>query len=121
MTNRCVLVVDDDEAIRDSLCEILEDEGHPAVGVPDGREALDFLRGDRRPCLILLDLMMPVMDGATFRAEQLGDPRLSSIPVAVITAAGVQAASGMRAEAVLPKPLRIENVLTVVERYCPAQ
>jgi CheY-like chemotaxis protein len=116
-----VLVVDDDEAIRDSLCEILSDEGHPAVGVPDGREALDFLRADGRPCLILLDLMMPVMDGATFRAEQLADPSLRSIPVAVITAAGPHAASGIKAEAILPKPLRIESVLTVVERFCPSR
>jgi len=115
-----VLVVDDDEAIRESLCEILVDEGHRAFGVSHGREALEFLRTSGRPCLILLDLMMPVMDGAAFRAAQLADPGLRSIPVALITAAGPQVAAGVQTEALLPKPLRIESVLSVVERFCCA-
>jgi two-component system, OmpR family, response regulator CpxR len=114
-----VLVVDDDESIRETLCELLEDEGHRAVGASNGQEALDFLRSDGRPCMILLDVMMPVMDGAAFRAEQLGDPNLSSIPVALITAAGPDIAASLRAEVLLPKPLRIESVLELVERFCP--
>ena len=62
---------------------------------------------------------MPVMDGVAFRAEQLQDPTLSTIPVAVITAAGKGAASSMKVDVVLSKPLRIESVLEIVQRYCP--
>jgi CheY-like chemotaxis protein len=113
-----VLVVDDDESIRESLCEILADEGHRAVAVENGQQALDLLRTDRRPCLILLDLMMPVMDGARFRLEQLRDPALSRIPVAVITAAGASAAASVKTEAFLPKPFRIDSVLNLVQRFC---
>jgi CheY-like chemotaxis protein len=118
--SRFVLVVDDDQSIRESLCELLTDEGHRTVGASNGQEALDVLRADGRPCVILLDIMMPVMDGVAFRVRQLGDPELSTIPVAVITAAGQAAASSMHAEAILHKPLRLEIVLEVVERFCPA-
>src|SRR5262245_54448858 len=109
---RFILIVDDDEAIRESLCDILSDEGRPAVAVANGEQALDFLRTEPRPCVILLDLMMPVMDGATFRARQLEDPTLSTIPVAIITAAGANASAGVVADVVLIKPLRIDSVLS---------
>jgi CheY-like chemotaxis protein len=115
-----VLVVDDDESIRDSLCELLTDEGYPAVGAANGQEALDLLHENGRPCLILLDLMMPVMDGATFRGKQLGDAALRSIPVAIITAAGGHLAPAITAEAILAKPLRLESLLDVVERFFQA-
>ena len=114
-----VFVVDDDESIRESLCEILNDEGYAALGASNGQEAMELLR-HRRPCLILLDLMMPVMDGPTFRAQQLQEPSLREIPVVVITAAGASATRGLMAQALLPKPLRIETVLGVAERFCPA-
>jgi CheY-like chemotaxis protein len=114
-----VLVVDDDQAIRETLCELLEDEGHRAVGAANGKEALDILRREDRPCVILLDVMMPVMDGPTFRAEQLKDPSLSAIPVAVITAAGASAAAALNPGALLLKPLSMDSVLQVVDRFCP--
>jgi CheY-like chemotaxis protein len=117
--NKFVLVVDDDQAIRESLCELLEDEGHRAIGAANGREALDILRRDDRPCVILLDIMMPVMDGPTFRAEQLKDPSLSTIPVAVITAAGASAAASLNPGALLLKPLSMDSVLQIVDRFCP--
>jgi len=116
-----VLVVDDDESIRESLCELLEDEGYRAVGAANGKEALDFLRRGERPCIIFLDIMMPVMDGAAFRAEQAKDPSLRDIPVAVITAAGKNAADRLNVDVVLPKPLVIEEVLAVVDRHCPGR
>jgi CheY-like chemotaxis protein len=118
--SRFVLVVDDDQAIRETLCELLADEGYEAVGASHGREALDRLRTDGRPCVILLDLMMPVMDGFAFRAAQLADPGLSAIPVVVITAMGQASASSISADVVLSKPLRIERVLEAVSRFCPA-
>ena len=113
-----VLVVDDDPAIRETLCELLEDEGYRAVGAVNGKAALEILRRHDRPCIILLDVMMPVMDGPAFRAEQLKDPDLSAIPVAVITAGGMEAAASLNADAFLLKPLRLENVLDVVNRFC---
>jgi CheY-like chemotaxis protein len=117
--NTFVLVVDDDEGIRESLCDLLEDEGHHAVGAANGKEALDILRANDRPCIILLDVMMPVMDGPAFRAEQLKDPALSDIPVAVITAAGANAATSIQPEALLLKPVSAESLLDVVDRFCP--
>src|SRR5215510_8699670 len=64
-----VLVVDDDQDIRDALCELLRDEGYEAIAVANGEEALTYLKGGNLPCVILLDLMMPVMDGWEFRRQ----------------------------------------------------
>ena len=120
MMSRFVLVVDDDRDIRDSLVEALEDHGHRAVGAANGREALDVLRTSAEPpCLILLDLMMPVMDGREFREQQVQSPALADIPVIVISAyndVGEQA----RALGVdhLRKPLAMRGLLDAVRRYC---
>src|SRR5437870_2371426 len=82
-----VLVVDDDEGIRFALSDTLEDVGYRVVVAKDGVEALAKLRGpEERPCVILLDLMMPAMDGWTFRHEQRRDPAIAEIPVVVLTA-----------------------------------
>jgi CheY-like chemotaxis protein len=119
--SRSVLVVDDDQAIRDTLCELLGDEGYHAIGAANGQEALDLLRSSSAPCVILLDLMMPIMDGAAFRARQLQDAQLRLIPVAVITAAGANAVPpSMNVNVILPKPLRIDSILQVIDRLCPA-
>jgi CheY-like chemotaxis protein len=115
-----ILVVDDDEGVRTSLCELLEDEGHRPIAAANGREALRELRAGARPCVIFLDLMMPVMDGWTFRAEQLNDPHLKDIPVVVITAGGPQMASSLPAQNVLQKPVNAERILEVVASFCPA-
>ena len=75
-----ILVVDDDPDIRDSLREVLEDEGYEVACVGNGREALDHLKtANPRPCVILLDLMMPVMDGWQFRKEQKQDAEIAGI------------------------------------------
>ena len=84
---RCVLVVEDDDGIRESLVELLSDHGYEAVGAAHGRDALAKLGAlDPRPSVIVLDLMMPIMDGRSFREEQLRHPTLRSIPVIVISA-----------------------------------
>ena len=114
-----VLIVDDDEDIRDTLKELLEDEGYEVACGANGREALDKLRAMQgQPCMIVLDLMMPVMDGWEFLREQRSDPALRDIPVCVITAAGPQPTSAVPVEEILHKPVRIERVLDVLEQYC---
>src|SRR5690242_10127431 len=86
-TPRPIMVVEDDEEIRETLVDLLHDHGYEAIGARDGRDALDTLAHAKElPCLIVLDLMMPVMDGKAFREAQLQDPSLSKIPVLVISA-----------------------------------
>ena len=112
-----VLVVDDDDDVRESLCTVLEDEGYRVVAVPDGKAALDHLGEGGRPFVILLDLMMPVMDGAAFRDRQTADAALRDIPVILITAAGPRAAAAVSADGVLQKPVKLETMLELVARY----
>ena len=120
MTTHTVLIVDDDRDIRDSLVEVLEDHGYHAVGAGNGREALDTLRTSAEvPCLILLDLMMPVMDGREFREEQLKHPEWTDIPVIVISAYNDVAEQARALEAEhLRKPLGMRPLIDAVRRYC---
>jgi CheY-like chemotaxis protein len=118
---RMVLVVDDDEAIRESLSELLGDEGYRVQTAANGAEALSLLRppSQLRPCVILLDLMMPIMNGQEFYAEQQRDPTLATIPIVVISADKNIAlkATGFRGD-FLPKPVRLDTVLGVLDRHC---
>jgi CheY-like chemotaxis protein len=116
-----VLVVDDDPDIRETVIEVLEEHGHAAVGAANGNEALVHLRASSdQPCLILLDLMMPVMDGRAFREEQMKDPALSPIPVVVISAFRdvLETASQMNVAAHMKKPISLADLVSLVERYC---
>jgi len=117
-----VLVIEDDELIRDSLVDFLEENGYDAIGAVNGQDALDRLVGaGARPCVIVLDLMMPVMDGLAFREAQVGDPNLVDIPVVVISAykdVGERARS-LNVAAHLEKPLKLAELLRVVREYCP--
>ena len=118
---REILVVEDDDDIRESLVELLVDEGYPAVGARHGKDALERLRSDTPlPCLILLDLMMPVMDGVEFRAQQTSDPTLRDVPVVVITADARVAdmASTLSAAGALRKPVSLAELLSFAERFC---
>jgi CheY-like chemotaxis protein len=118
--NECpVLIVDDDADIRQTLRDMLEAEGYSVDSAANGREGLKCLRGKQLPCLVLLDLTMPVMDGFEFRDEQLRDPQLAAVPVVVITA-------GRRIEEerptmdvpVLRKPFDLDQLLGLVRTYC---
>ena len=102
-----VLVVEDDEAIAEALVELLRDAGHEAVGVPDGRRALEALRIGADTCLILLDIAMPGMDGCRFREEQLKNEALARVPVVLCTADPLaeQRARALGAAGWLRKPL----------------
>ena len=124
MTETCqgeVMVVEDDADIRETILEVLADNAVPAVGAENGADALDRLHDPARtkPCLILLDIMMPVMDGWGFRAAQQEDPELAGIPVIVLTAhaQGDRAAREMAVDGFLKKPFDLEALLGTVRRY----
>jgi CheY-like chemotaxis protein len=116
-----VLVVEDDADILRAIVQVLEDEGETVRAAENGRVALTMLRepGATLPCVILLDLMMPVMDGWAFRAEQLRDPALAGIPVIVLTADGhaLEKAAMMNGANALRKPVELETLLAAVAPY----
>ena len=118
-----VLVVEDDVDILRALVQVLEDEGYAVRTAGNGQIALDTLRapGAQRPCVILLDLMMPVMDGWAFRAEQLRDATLAQIPVIVLTADGSAAHKGylMDGARVLKKPIDLDTLLNALGSHVP--
>lgn len=113
---RRVMVVEDDEGIREALCDLLDTEGFAVTSAIHGADALAKLRdsGNVRPDVILLDLMMPVMDGWAFRAEQRGDPALSGIPVVVITASRQADVAALEPKAFLKKPIDFDELLRVI-------
>jgi CheY-like chemotaxis protein len=117
-----VMIVDDDRDVRESLAEVLEDHGYRSVAAANGKEALDRLRSlQSHPCLILLDLMMPVMDGRQFRAEQRHDKALGGIPVLVFSAHTnvEEAGADLGASACLRKPIELPRLLEAVRALCP--
>jgi CheY-like chemotaxis protein len=112
-----VLVVEDDPGIRESVCQILEDEGFPTVGVCNGKEALATLRSmTPLPRLILLDLMMPIMNGWEFYELISRDKSVSFIPVVVMSAQDTDAYSGSLR--LLRKPLALDQLLSTVNEIC---
>ena len=117
-----VLIVEDDEDIRDVLLQVLELEGYRVVAAANGQEALALLRNGEHPDLILLDLMMPVMDGWQFRAEQQKHSEWSEIPVVILSAHGnaQQKAAGIQAAGYLRKPVELETLLNTVKNNCLA-
>ena len=122
LPREAVLIVDDDAAIRDSLSSLLQEEGYEVATAANGVEALDCLHRGLRPCAILLDLMMPVMDGWDFRAVQRQDPTLSAIPVIVVTAAGFRTDTILNqfgAVDCVHKPPPATTLLAAVHRHCP--
>ena len=119
MQTKRVLIVEDAVDLRSLLCQLFESEGYTVAQAANGNEALAMLRAATElPQLILLDLMMPVMDGFEFRQAQAADPRLAGIPVIVMTADGDTRAKQVRAGAVdsLRKPVEVEQLLEVVDR-----
>jgi CheY-like chemotaxis protein len=114
-----ILVVEDEADIREILCMVLEEHGLHAVGAADGVEALQRLRERSAPELVILDLMMPRMDGWQFRDAQLHDPDLAGIPVLVLSGDGrvpVKAAE-LHAVGFLRKPVEIDELLSSVEHH----
>ena len=116
--HRRVLVVDDDPDLAEVLNRVLAKCGYSVGWAKNGLEALDYLRSHEEQDLVLLDLMMPVMNGWEFRAEQLKDPTLSAIPVVVFSGHGKleQNTASIGAAANLRKPIGLGDLLTVLGR-----
>jgi DNA-binding response OmpR family regulator len=114
-----VLIVEDDNDIRDALEQILTEEGFDVVTASNGELGLRRL-AERAPVLILLDLMMPVMNGWQFRQRQLADPRFAQTPVVIISAdsAAPHEAESLTTEGFLQKPIELDVLIGLVERYC---
>ncbi|MGI8999041.1 MAG: response regulator [Candidatus Limnocylindria bacterium] len=113
-----ILLVDDEPAILEAISSVLEDEGHAVATAGDGMAALDLLRNGLRPCLTILDLMMPRMNGWELRESMLADPDLADLPVAVVSALAVAGMRQLRLAGVISKPFQLEELVQLAERHC---
>ena len=115
-----VLVVDDDIDIREAICLVLSHSGYRTLTASNGEEALNTLRAEAAIDLVLLDMMMPVMDGWGFRNAQPDGPAFSKIPVVVLTGDGRASSKAqvIGASGYLKKPLDLDDLLRVVARHC---
>ena len=118
MAQPTVFVVEDDPDTREMIGRFLELEGFSVVFAANGKQALDRLGAGAAACVILLDLMMPVMDGWEFRRQQIRQARLAQIPVIVLSAAGRDRIEQIKADHYLTKPLDLEELLQTVTRFC---
>jgi CheY-like chemotaxis protein len=110
-----ILLVDDDDDVIEVFVDVLGAEGYELTIARNGREALDLLRSGLRPRAILLDLMMPGMDGFEFRAQQLADPTIADLPVVVLTAGLVtDRVRALRPMATLGKPFNLDDLLDLL-------
>lgn len=115
-----ILVVDDEPSLVEAICSILEDEGYSVTTARDGLAALRALHDGLRPCLAILDLLMPTMSGWELRAAMLADPKLADIPVAICSAFARGDMSTLRPNAVLQKPFELSQIVELADRYCGA-
>lgn len=113
-----VLVVDDDPDIREAVQDILSFEGYEVVQADNGREALELLSRETpvRPCIVLLDLMMPVMDGEELVGHLQKVPALAELPVILVTASGRGMFPGIKA--IIKKPFEMDELLAAVAAHC---
>jgi CheY-like chemotaxis protein len=118
---RKILVVDDDEDIRESMVDFLTQEGYLAVGMPGGQQALSHLAWAALPDVILLDLVMPGLTGIQVRAELAKNPRLSAIPVVICSGDGVPATLRASVFGVLQKPFDLDGLFAMVKSACESR
>ena len=116
---RClVAIVEDDSEFRNMLRELLEEEQYRVVAVANGAEALEKLRGETLPNVILLDVSMPVMDGFDFLRYRNEDPQLATVPVVLVTNAKPHERPTIGVNDVVRKPIDIDEILFAIKRYC---
>ena len=115
-----VMIVDDDEDLRESLDVLLTRRGFLVVSASNGQDALESIDPDDPPGLILLDLMMPVMNGWQLRARLLEDVRLAEIPIVLLSGVAdlTFEAAPLRTVAALVKPVDLERLYELVAKYC---
>jgi len=113
-----VFIIEDDLDTREMLGRFLELEGYQVESAENGKLALERLGSGVPACVILLDLMMPVMDGWQFRREQVRNAALADIPVIVVSAAGRERIQKIDANAYLSKPVDLEELLGCVTQFC---
>jgi CheY-like chemotaxis protein len=114
---RSVLIVEDDPDVGEALKELLQEEGYEVALAVDGRQALERLDSSATPGVILLDLMMPELNGYEFRAHQLQNPRLAAIPTIALTAGAIdQRLREMRLTGWVRKPVPVEALLAVLQK-----
>ncbi|WP_437298270.1 response regulator [Sorangium sp. So ce426] len=113
---RTIFIIEDDPGVCDALVTVLRDEGYDVMTAGDGADALVRLREGPTPALIVLDLMMPGMDGYAFRAEQLRTPAIADVPVVVLTAGAAPRATELGSVDILKKPVDLVALLDVVGR-----
>jgi CheY-like chemotaxis protein len=119
--SKYVLIVDNELELRSSIAEFLRDEGFSVREASHGQEALDMLRSQvQKPCLILLDYMMPILDGAGFRKIQLEDPSISSIPVVLMSAGRFSddIVELLSLQAIVNKPIDLDVLIAIVGKHC---
>jgi two-component system, chemotaxis family, chemotaxis protein CheY len=109
-----VLVVEDDDDVSDVVVEVLRDAGYEVQAARNGREALDLVHQGSRPCVIVLDLMMPVMDGFEFLEHRSHDPWLADVPVVVTTAQLERRPYASGVYATVPKPATMAHLLGTI-------
>jgi CheY-like chemotaxis protein len=117
-----ILLVENDAEIRFVISELLADEGYTVVQAADGGQALSYLQNAQElPCVIILDLMMPLMNGWDFLQVRQHDPVLAPIPIVVVSAArGHATAAALGVQERLAKPIDLDSLLATVQRYCPS-
>ena len=115
--DKIILVVEDDEDMLAAFLGVLDASGYAATGACHGQQALDKLAGGLRPCLIVLDLMMPVMTGWELDEKLAADPVLSSIPVVFVSAGGVPRPT-TRTSTYLKKPVPLAVLLKAIRAHC---
>lgn len=113
---KTILVVDDEKPIREMLKNVLEVEGYSVVTAQDGQEGMAALR-EHKPCLILLDLVMPRMNGSDFLSHLRGNPEIASIPVVLLSASD-ELRYKPRPAPLLTKPFHLTTLLHTVQRHC---
>ena len=110
-----VLLVDDDQELREVMADSLQERGYAVIAVANGLDALKYLQISAAPAIIILDLMMPIMDGYEFLAHQARDPALLNIPVLILT--GTPPPGTLATKAVLTKPVHPKELFKMIERF----